>query len=433
MKGHLHIQNARIVNPANAKVETGDVFIVKGKIAAFNKVPEGFATEQTLDAKGLSLMPGIIDVCARLREPGAVHKADIANECAAASAAGITTMCCPPDTDPVIDEPAVVELIHHKAKLAARSRVLVLGALSHGLKGERLSEMWALKNAGCIGVSNARAPVINTQVLRRAYAYAANCELTVFIEPDDHWLSAQGCAHDGPVATRLGLQGIPVSAETSALARSLELIAETGVRAHFGRLSSANSVEMIRRAKQDGLKVTADVSAHQLHLNENDISSFNSVYHVLPPLRSQRDMEALRRGVADGTIDIICSDHQPHDADAKQQPFPGAAPGISALDTLLPLVLALVDDGELELDTAIRALTLHPAQLLGINAGTLEVGASADLCLFEQDCDWQLDENSILSRGKNSPFIGWNFRHRVRHTIIKGNLMNQSAASSSKK
>ncbi len=422
-QGHLHIRNATLINPANSKTDTGDVFIVKGKIAALKTPPAGFAAEQTLDAGGLSLIPGIVDICARLREPGAVHKADIASECAAASAAGITTLCCPPDTDPVIDEPAVVELIHHNARLAARSRVLVLGALSHSLKGERLSEMWALKNAGCIGVSNARAPVINTQVLRRAYAYAANCKLTVFIEPDDHWLSAQGCAHEGSVATRLGLQGIPVSAETSALARSLELIAETGVRAHFGRLSSANSVAMIRRAKQDGLNITADVSAHQLHLNENDISSFNSVFHVLPPLRSQRDMEALRRGVTDGTIDIICSDHQPHDADAKQQPFPGAAPGVSALDTLLPLVLALVDAGELELHTAIRALTCRPAELLGINAGTLEAGANADLCLFEHNCDWQLDENTIQSRGKNSPFIGWNFRNRVKHTIINGALV----------
>jgi len=422
MKGDLQIRNARVIDPVNRTSETCDLFISDGKIAALHKKPKGFDAEQTLDAGGLSLIPGLVDMCARLREPGAVHKADIASECFAASAGGITTLCCPPDTDPVIDEPAVIELIHHKSSIVAKTKVLVLGALSHGLKGERLSEMWALQNAGCIGVSNARAPVLNSQVLRRAYSYAANNGLTVHIEPDDHWLSMQGCAHDGPVATRLGLQGIPVSAETIALSRSLELIAETGVRAHFGRLSCAHSVEMVRRAKQEGMKITADVSAHQLHLSENDISSFNSDFHVLPPLRSLRDMTALRLGVADGTIDVICSDHQPHDTDAKQQPFPSAAPGISALDTLLPLVLALVDEGELELHTAIKALTCNPANTLNIAAGTLDIGAPADLCLFETDIDWQLDENSVRSRGKNSPFIGWNFRNRVKHTIINGAL-----------
>jgi dihydroorotase len=422
----LHIQNARIANPSQNKIETGDVYIANGRIAALHQIPEGFTADLTLDATGLTLMPGIVDLCARLREPGDEHKADIASECKAASANGITTLCCPPDTDPVIDEPAVVELIRRKAKNAALSNVLVLGALTYRLKGERLSEMWALQNAGCIGVSNAREPVDNTQVLRRAYSYAANNSLTVFIEPDDHWLSMQGCAHEGPIATRLGLQGIPVSAETTALARSLELIAETGVRAHIGRLSCAQSVELIRRAKQSGMKITADVSAHQLHLTEQDISSFNSAFHVLPPLRSQRDMEALRQGVADGTIDIICSDHQPHEPDAKQQPFPSSLPGISALDSLLPLALALVDEGVFEMQTAIRALTMHPAKVLGIHTGIIEVGAVADLCLFDSDSDWQLVQENMYSRGKNSPFKGWNFRNRVKHTIIHGRLVFSS-------
>lgn len=419
----LHIKNARLIDPTNNTAEIVDVFLVKGKIAGLQKAPDGFVADQVLDATGLNLIPGIVDICARLREPGAVHKADIASECLAASSAGITTMCCPPDTDPVIDDPAVVELIHHQASIADKSKVLVLGALSQGLQGEHLSEMWALKNAGCSGISNAREPVINTQVLRRAYSYAANCGLTVFIEPDDHWLSMQGCAHDGPVACRLGLQGIPVSAETIAITRSLKLIEETGVRAHFGRLSSAESIELIRRAKQDGMNITADVSAHQLHLSENDISSFNSQFHVLPPFRNPRDMTALRQGVADGTIDIICSDHQPHDNDAKSQPFPSSSPGISALDTLLPLVLALVDDGVFELHTAIRALTKTPAEILGINSSTFEIGATADLCLYQSDTDWQLDESNMVSRGKNSPFVGWNFRNRVKHTIINGRLV----------
>jgi dihydroorotase len=301
--------------------------------------------------------------------------------------------------------------------------VRVLGALTRGLKGEHLSEMAALRKAGCIGVSNARHAVDNTQVLQRAMAYAANCGLTVFIEPDDHWLSYQGSAHDGPVATRLGLQGIPVSAETSALARCLELVSETGARAHFGRLSCAHSVELIRRAKALGMNISADVSAHQLHLTEQDISSFNSLYHVLPPLRSQRDRDSLRRGLIDGTIDVICSDHQPHEPDAKQQPFPSASPGISALDTLLPLVLALVDAGVLPMARALDALCTAPARVLGLDSGRLAVGAPADLCLYAANDDWQLRVEDVHSRGKNSPFIGWNFRNRVIHTISNGNLI----------
>ena len=418
------ITNGTLVNPADNSERPADLLLSNGCIAAIeNAGTIAGDDKQLIDASGLHIAPGLVDLCARLREPGQEHKATIESETVAASRAGITTLCCPPDTDPVIDEPAVVELIHQKAGSAAHSRVLVLGALSTGLQGAQLTEMAALQQAGCVGLSNCRTPVENTLILKRAFAYAATFGLRVFIEPDDPGLSRGGCAHEGKIATRLGLKGIPVSAETIAISRALELVAETGVSAHFGRLSSARAVEMIERAKNEQLPVTADVSAHQLHLNEQDISSFNSECHVIPPLRSQRDQDALTRGVANGVIDTICSDHQPQNIDAKEAPFASTDAGISALETFLPLCLRLHRQNGLSLAEVFNRISLAPAQILGIDAGSLNIGAQADLCIFDIDEDWQLTTENIHSHGKNSPFIGWNFQGRVKHTIIDGDLL----------
>jgi dihydroorotase len=233
-----------------------------------------------------------------------------------------------------------------------------------------------------------------------------------------------GCAHDGPVATRLGLQGIPVSAETVAISRALELVLETGVKAHFGRLSSAHGVELIRRAKERGMDITADVSAHQLFLNEMDINSFNSMCHVMPPLRSQRDMEALRHALRDGVIDAICSDHQPHEPDAKQAPFASTQPGISALETLLPLTLRLVHEQVIPTYTALSLLSTQPAAILGLNTGVLAENRPADICIYDPEDEWQLDPAAMRSRGKNTPFAGWNLQGKVRYTIIGGRLIH---------
>lgn len=417
------IKNGLLLNPADDTERPVDLRISDGRIDAIENAGDITAGDnQQLDANGLYIAPGLVDLCARLREPGQEHKATIESETIAASRAGITTLCCPPDTDPVIDEPAVVELIHQKAGNAAHSRVLALGALTIGLQGTQLTEMAALQQAGCIGLSNCRAAVENTLILKRAFAYAATFGLRVFIEPDEHGLSHGGCAHEGKIATRLGLKGVPVSAETIAIARALELVAETGVSAHFGRLSSARAVEMIERAKNEQLPVTADVSAHQLHLNEQDISSFNSACHVIPPLRSQRDQEALRRGVASGIIDAICSDHQPQNIDAKDAPFASTEAGISALESFLPLCLRLQQDG-LSLSEIINRTSLTPARILGTDGGNLAIGAPADLCMFDADEEWQLTEADIHSHGKNTPFIGWNFQGRVKHTIIGGDLL----------
>lgn len=418
----LLIADGLILDPVTESVKTSNVYIADGSIIAIDHKPDGFEADQTIDASGLIIAPGLVDLCARLREPGLEFKADINSEVTAAASAGITTLCCPPDTDPVIDEAAVVELIHRKAAMAAQTRVVTLGALTSGLEGQLLSEMYTLKAAGCVGVSNVRRPVSNTLILRRAYSYAASCGITIFIEPDEHWLSDGGCAHDGPVATRLGLHGIPVSAETVAISRALELIQETGARAHFGRLSSAHGVELIRRAKEHGMTITADVSAHQLFLNEMDINSFNSMCHVLPPLRSQRDMEALRQGLHEGVIDAICSDHQPHEPDAKQAPFASTQAGISSLETLLPLSLRLVHEQVIPTYTVLSLLSTQPAAILGINAGVLAADRPADICIYDPNHDWQLEKTAMLSRGRNTPFEGWNFEGKVRYTIIGGDL-----------
>ncbi len=420
----LVIKNGLLIDPANNINQLADIQITDGKISAIEAAGTiNDNNNQIVDATNLTVIPGLVDCCARLREPGLENKATILSETIAAAKAGITTLCCPPDTDPVIDEPAVVELINHKTNNSAHSHVVTLGALTTGLKGELLSEMFALQQAGCVGVSNCRNPVENSLILKRAFAYAATFDLRVFIEPDEHWLSTGGCAHEGKIATRLGLKGIPVSAETIAITRALELVAETGVNAHFGRISSAQGIELIARAKNEQLPVTADVSAHQLHLTEQDISSYNSACHVIPPLRTQRDMEALRNAVANDTIDAICSDHQPHNIDAKQAPFASTEPGVSALQTLLPLCLRLSQQTDISISKVIQKITHAPANILSLNAGTLSIGANADICLFDAEEDWQLTADNMHSHGKNTPFLGWNFQGSVKHTIVNGKLL----------
>lgn len=420
----ISIVGGRIIDPAHHLDRVQDLHIHDGRIAALGKAPDGFKAERTLDARGHVVCPGLVDLCARLREPGQQHKATIASETRAAAAGGITTLCCPPDTDPVIDTPAVAELIHQRAEQAGHARVLMLGALTQGLAGAQLSEMMALTEAGCVGVSNALRPVTNTQVMRRAMEYAATHNLTVFLYAEDAWLRGKGCVHEGVVSTRLGLPGIPESAETTALARDLLLIEQTGVRAHFTHLSSARAVHMIARAQQEGLPVSAGVSAHQLYLTEMDVSDFNSDCHVIPPLRGMRDRDGLRAGVAQGIIGAICSDHQPHDPDAKLAPFMATQPGISALETLLPLTLRLVDEGVFgTLGDALAHVTYLPARQLGLAAGTLAPDRAADICIFDPNHYWTLDKNTLVSRGHNTPFAGWEFKGRVAYTLLGGKLV----------
>jgi len=422
----IRISGARIVDPANDVDKVADMTIADGRVQGVGKAPEGFDAERTLDASGLVLIPGIVDLRARLREPGAEHKGTIASETRAAVHGGITTLCCPPDTDPIIDTPAVAELIHQRAAASHLARVEVLGALTRDLDGRNLAEMGALKEAGCLGVSNAMQPVSDTEVMRRAMEYAATFGLTVFVNAEDPWLARGRLVHNGAVGTRLGLPGIPEVAESIGVARELLLVEQTGTRTHFCHLSTGPAVDMIRDARSHGLPVSADVAVHQLILSEEDVATFDGYCHVRPPLRSLDDRARLRAGVRAGVLASICSDHEPHERDAKLNPFSETAPGISGLDSLLALVLGLVDDDELTLSNAVAALTSGPAAALGIDRGSLSVGAVADVCLFDPDEQWLLDDASMQSRGHNTPFKGRRCKGRVRCTLVDGRIVFQS-------
>lgn len=419
----ITIKKGRIVDPAHKRDEIADLHITGGKITAVGKTPKGFVPDRVINAANRIVCPGLVDLSARLREPGRGNQASITTETAAAASAGITTLCCPPDTDPVIDTTAVAELIHQRAATAGKSRVHCIGALTRGLKGETLAGMHTLKNSGCIGVSNAHVPINNTAVLRRALEYAATCDLTVHLSCEDGFLGADGVIHEGIMAARLGLPGIPETAETIALSRALLLIEQTGARAHFCRISCAASVTMIAQARDKGLPVTADAGIAYLYLTETDLAGFNSLCHLRPPLRTLRDRDELRRGIADGVIDAICSDHQPHDDDAKSAPFGLTEPGASTLDVLLPLSLQLVRDNILDLGQAIAALTIRPARIAGIDAGHLDIGATADICIFDPERAWTVTRNSLASAGKNSPFLFWEMTGKITHTLVGGRII----------
>jgi len=426
----LRIQGGHVIDPANDVDAVKDVFVDStGFIAAVGKAPDGFHAERTIDARGRIVCPGLIDLRARLREPGHEHKATMESETRAAVAGGITTLTCPPDTTPVIDTPAMAQMIQSRAWRFGLAFVHPIGAMTRSLEGKLLTDMAALDEAGCVGVSNALEPITDTLVLRRAMEYAATFDLTVHLHAEDPWLRNSGCVHEGEVGTRLGLPGIPESAETVAVARDLALIEQTGVRAHFCGLTSARSVAMVAEAQKRGLAVTADVTAHHLHLCEQDIGYFNSQCHVRPPLRSSRDRDALRAALKSGVIGAVCSDHQPHEPDAKLAPFAESEPGISGLETLLPLTLRLVDEKLLSLPEAIALLTSKPAEILGVETGHLNPGATADVCIFDPKAVWTLSADRMVSRGHNTPFSGWEFKGRVTHTLVGGEIVFELPAA----
>ncbi len=425
----LLIKGGHLIDPANGVDGKKDLYIDNdGFVAGVGKTPAGFKAGKTIDASGRIVCPGLVDLRARLREPGLEYKATIESEVHAAVAAGITTLCCPPDTHPVIDTPAMAQMIQSRAWRFGLAFIHPLGALTQNLEGKRLADMEALDEAGCVGVTNALVPVTDTLVMRRAMEYAATLDLTVFLHAEDPWLRNHGCVHEGEVGARLGLAGIPEAAETVGVARDLALIEQTGCRAHFCNLSSRRAVSMIAEAQRQGLPVSADVTAHHLHLTEHDIGDFNTQCHVRPPLRGKQDRHGLRKALKSGVIGAICSDHQPHEPDAKLAPFAQSEPGISALETLLPLTLKLVDEELLTLAEAIALLTHKPAQIIGADSGHLGVGATADVCLFDPAARWVLTPDQLVSRGRNSPFLGWEFRGRVTHTLIGGKLVYQRNA-----
>ncbi len=419
----IHLKNGRLIDPKNGIDAVRDLYIAAGKIAGVGQAPEGFVANQTIDATGLVVCPGLVDLSARLREPGFEYKATLESELQAAVAGGVTSLACPPDTDPVLDEPGLVEMLKHRAKQLNLAHVYPLGALTRQLQGKQLTEMWELTEAGCVGFAQADAQVTDTRVLWRAMQYAATFGFTVWLRPEDYHLARDGVAHDGEVASRLGLSGIPAAAETVALATILRLAAETGAAVHLCRLSTRESVDLIRQAKAQGLPVTCDVATTHLHLTEHDIGFFDAHCHLRPPLRSQRDLAALREGLKEGVIDAACSDHTPVDDDAKLLPFAEAEPGATGLELLLPLTLKWAEGTGTSLSDAIARITSTPAAILGIDAGHLSVGTAADVCMFEPDTYWKVEARSLVSQGRNTPFLGLELKGRVSQTLVNGHTV----------
>jgi dihydroorotase len=415
------IKGGRVIDPASGKDEVGDVFVVNGKISAKMET-----ADRTIDAKGMVVAPGLIDLAARLREPGHGYKATLESEMDAAVAGGVTSLACPPDTAPPLDEPGLVDMLRRRAKALSRARVYPVGALTVKLAGERLTEMSVLAHAGCVAFSQANVPVTDTQVLWRALQYAATFGFPVWLRAEDKWLSREGVAHDGEVATRLGLAGIPAFTETIALATLLQLVRSTGARLHVCRLSTAAAVDMIRAAKKEKLPVTCDVGIHYVHLSELDLGYFDSHCRLDPPLRSQRDREALAAGLADGTVDCAVSDHAPVDEDQKQLPFAEAETGATGLELLLPLVLKWGAEQKLPLARVLACVTSDPARILGVRSGRIEPGAPADLMLFDPAQHWRVAPGALKSLGKNTPFLGYELAGRVRATLVAGNVVYET-------
>ncbi len=411
----------------NGQCLIGDAFVSTtihyhdGRITAIGD--HDTTPDHSIDAHGKLVIPGFIDCYARLREPGFEKSATIAHETKAAARSGITTIMCAPDTDPVTDEPATVELIKRRAAAANGVKVLPIGALTTGLGGKQLGEMLTLSESGCIAFSNGDHSMENTQVIRRAMEYSAGFDLKLIIAPQDPWLS-DGVAHEGSVATRLGFRAIPAAAETVALSQLIELCYQTGASVHFSRLSSHRGVQLVSQAKKDNISVTADVGIDHLFLTEMDTSDFNSLCHTSPPLRSRRDLEALREGVATGVLDAICSNHAPHELDSKLTPFAESEPGISSLDSFMGLLLKLASETQIPLTTLIARATTGPADCFSLKQGRLQIDAPADINIIDTDADWEFSLETMLSKGKNSPYHGWDFTGALSHTIINGQLIH---------
>ena len=431
------IRNGRLIDPASGRDEPGDVAIAAGRILTLGRVPADFQPVRVIDATGCIVAPGLVDLAARLREPGHEHEGMLESELNAAAAGGVTSLVCQPDTDPPLDEPGLVEMLKFRARKLSLCRLFPLGALTRGLAGEVLTEMAELTEAGCVGFSQAEVPIFDTLALQRALQYAATFGYTVWLRPQDGWLG-KGVAASGAVATRLGLSGVPVAAETIAMLTIIELVRSTGARVHLCRLSSAAGVALLRAAKAEGLPLTADVSINSLHLTDVDIGFFNPAMRLTPPLRQGADRAALRAALADGTIDALVSDHTPVDEDAKNLPFGEAEPGATGLELLLSLALKWGLDRDLSLATTLARVTSDPVRVLGeslgslsSSAGQLVAGGVADLCIFDPDATWRVTPQDLASQGKHTPFAfeatGFALPGRVRATLVAGTVAYEAS------
>ena len=433
------IEQGRVIDPASGRDEVADVAIAAGRILGIGQLPADFAPSRRIDARGCWVLPGLVDLAARLREPGHEHARMLESEMAAAVAGGVTSLVCPPDTDPVLDEPGLVEMLKNRAERLHQARVFPQGALTRGLKGEVLTEMGQLTEAGCVAFGQAEVPLLNTQALQRALQYASSFGYAVWLRPQDPWLGG-GVVASGPLATRMGLAGVPVAAETIALHTWFELLralGPAGPRLHVCRLSSAAGVALLRQARAEGLQVSADVSINSLHLIDEDIGYYDSRARLNPPLRQPRDRAALRAGLADGTIDALVSDHTPVEGDAKNLPFGEAEPGATGLELLLSLALKWGADSGLALTTSLARVTSDPVRVLGdalgslvSSAGRLVVGGVADVCVFDPDATWMVTPGVLLSQGKHTPFAfdatGTALPGRVRATLVAGTVAHEA-------
>ena len=411
---NIEITNGRVICPKNAIDRSFSLYIADGRIAGLGEAPAGFVAEQTIDASGCVVSPGLIDLGARLNS--------IEAELAAAVAGGVTSVVVPPDADPPLDEPELADRLVHRGTEIGKARVLPLGALTLGLNGERLAELAGLKKAGCVAFSQANRTIVDTEALLRAMEYAATFGFAIWLQPQDHWLARNGIAHEGEVASRLGLAGIPVAAETIAIATIVQLVRDTGCRVHLTRISSAAGMALIQRARHDGLPITCDVGVHHLLLTENDIGFFNPHARFSPPLRAQGDRQALSSAAAAG-LAAICSDHTPVGADDKLLPFGEAKPGATGLEVLLPLTLKWAEAAKVDLSSALARITSAPAEVLGLTSGQLAIGAVADLCIFDPEATWQLTPEALKSRGKNSPWLGYMMTGKVKTTLVGGRVV----------
>jgi len=394
----LEIVNGRVIDPASGHDGPAGVFVEGSRIVAIGNRPAGWQADRSIDAAGLVVAPGLLDLSARMREPGA--EGALKQEMRAALAGGVTGVVCPPDTDPPLDEPGLVRMLRQRSREAAGARIYPLGALTTALKGEALAELQLLHEVGCVAFMQTRVLPHDNSVLLQSMRYAATFDLPLWLRPVEDTLAGSGVAAAGPVAGRLGLPSIPAVAETVALHTIFELQRASGARVHLCRLSSAAGIELVRRAKNDGLRVTADVGIHHVHLVDVDIGYFDANYRLDPPLRSQRDRDAIVAGLADGTLDAICS----------------------GLEVLLPLVLKWARASQTPLVQALARVTQRPAEVLGEDTGRLRVDGKADIVVFDPDAHWQLTAESLVSSGRNSPFIGYELEGRARVTVVGGDV-----------
>ena len=422
------IKGGRVIDPASGLDAIADVAVADGRVVGIQTIPADFRPSHILEASACVVAPGLIDLAARLREPGHEHARMLESEMAAAVAGGVTRLVCPPDTDPVLDEPGLVEMLRFRSEKLNLARLHPLGALTRKLAGDTLTDMVELSEAGCVAFSQAELPLANTLVMQRAFQYASTFDFAVWLRAQDFYLG-RGVAASGALATRMGLSGVPVAAETIALHTIFELMRATGVRVHLCRLSSAAGVALVREAKREGLRLSCDVSINSLHLIDGDIGYFDSRARLNPPLRQQRDREALQAGLADGTIDALVSDHTPVDEDAKALPFAESEAGATGLELLLSLSLKWGAQRGLSLAQSLAPICSGPAKVLepslgaqSEGVGRVQVGALADLCVFDPAAAWTVGADSLRSQGKHTPFSGYELPGQVRYTLVGGRL-----------